>query len=487
MASPASPIVRTRPGNAGSGWFADRPVGVKVFIAAAMGILAAVVAGVVAVVALHNVDARAQDLIDRNVVPARDLADARFQAVSARVALRDLALTTDEADMAAAEQRIRAADAALDASIRAYQPVAADPAAIRQFADLWRQYQTIRDGQQIPAARADRIETFVKIGKEQATPLSTRAMEQLDVAAEADQAQARANVDTAHRTYEQGRTTLLIVLVIGILLALAFAWWVARLITGPLRRVSAVLAAVAEGDLTQEAGVTSRDEVGQMALALDTANARTRQTIATVADTASNVASAAEQLSATSENIAATTEETSTQAQVVATAAGQVSENVRNVADGAREAATTMAKLHGSSAEIGDVLKLITTIAQQTNLLALNATIEAARAGEAGKGFAVVASEVKDLAQETARATEGITTRVSAIQTDAEAAAISITEMSRNVNQAAASSDEIASTINGVAEASQTAATGVTESQTASQEVARMAGNLNNLVRQFTY
>ncbi len=487
MASAASPIARTRPSNVGAGWFADRPVGVKVFIAAAMGILAAIIAGVVAIIALRNVDARAQELVDRNVVPARNLADARFQAATARIALRDLALAENQGDMAAAERRMRAADAALDASIEAYQPVAADPAAIRQFADLWRQYQTIRDGQQVPAARAHEIDTFVKISNEQATPLASRAMEQLDVAAEADQAQAQTNVGIAHRAYQQGRTTLLAVLAIGVLLALAFAWWVARLITRPLRRVSDVLAAVAEGDLTKEAGVASRDEVGQMALALDTANARTRQTIETVADTASNVASAAEQLSATSENIAATTEETSTQAQVVAAAAGQVSENVRNVADGARDAATTMAKLHGSSAEIGDVLKLITTIAQQTNLLALNATIEAARAGEAGKGFAVVASEVKDLAQETARATEGIATRVSAIQTDAEAAAISITEMSRNVNQAAASSDEIASTINGVAEASQTAATGVTETQTASQEVARMAGNLNNLVRQFTY
>ena len=91
-----------------------------------------------------------------------------------------------------------------------------------------------------------------------------------------------------------------------------------------------------------------------------------------------------------------------------------------------------MAKLGESSAEIGNVVKVITSIAEQTNLLALNATIEAARAGEAGKGFAVVANEVKELAQETAKATEDIARRVLAIQGDTTAAVAAIEEISHD-------------------------------------------------------
>ena len=90
---------------------------------------------------------------------------------------------------------------------------------------------------------------------------------------------------------------------------------------------------------------------------------------------------------------------------------------------------TTVARLGDSSAEIGNVIKLITSIAEQTNLLALNATIEAARAGEAGKGFAVVATEVKELAKETAKATEDISSRIDAIQSDVRAAVDAIAEI----------------------------------------------------------
>src|ERR1022692_3793657 len=94
-----------------------------------------------------------------------------------------------------------------------------------------------------------------------------------------------------------------------------------------------------------------------------------------------------------------------------------------------------VAKLGESSAEIGQVIKVITSIAQQTNLLALNATIEAARAGEAGKGFAVVANEVKELAKETAKATEDISLKIEAIQTDTKGAVDAIAEISAIINQ----------------------------------------------------
>ena len=172
--------------------------------------------------------------------------------------------------------------------------------------------------------------------------------------------------------------------------------------------------------------------------------------------------------------------------------------------EAAEAANAQVAKLGDSSAEIGDVIKVITSIAEQTNLLALNATIEAARAGEAGKGFAVVADEVKELAQQTARATEDIGQQIEAIQADTarrgrrdrrdrarssprindyqttiasavEEQTATTNEMSQNVSVAAESSGKVCANIGGVARAATSTTTGVREAQQAAGELAQMS------------
>lgn len=353
----------------------------------------------------------------------------------------------------------------------------------------------------------------------------------------------RETATAEHERVEASTIRMIVILALtGLLVGLGVSIIIVRSITGTLAAMLVLIQEIAANNLTvADMEITSHDEIGKAGTALNQMKNSLSEMIQSIASTAEQVAVASEELSSTSQQITANSEETSTQAQVVSSASEQVNKNLQTVATGSEEMSASIkeiaknahesasvatgavkvaeetnqivGKLGESSTEIGQVIKVITSIAQQTNLLALNATIEAARAGEAGKGFAVVANEVKELAKQTAKATEDISRKIEAIQGDTKGAVGAISqigdvikqvndlsntiataveeqnattnEMARNVGEAARGSSEITKNIAGVAEAAQNTAHGAGDSHKAAQTLAEMSTRLRELVAQF--
>jgi methyl-accepting chemotaxis protein len=279
-------------------------------------------------------------------------------------------------------------------------------------------------------------------------------------------------------------------------------------VIAPIQEVEKTMGQLASGDLRAR---ISKDYAGDFNDLKDSVNSMGSQmhtALTQIGGNTSTLAAAAAQLGQISQQMSTSAEQTATQANVVSRASEQVSSNIHTVATGAdemgasikeiaRSAAqateiarnavemasstnTTVRQLGVSSEEIGHVTKVITAIAQQTNLLALNATIEAARAGEAGKGFSVVANEVKELAKQTAQATEDISQKIQAIQQDTQGAVEAIGRITTVISQI----DEIQTTIASAVEEQSATTNEITRNLTeAAQSGAQISDNTAGLAR----
>jgi methyl-accepting chemotaxis protein len=476
------------------------------------------------------------------------LIDLDLQESNSTIALNRAILATTDAERQHAAELLTDATAAAKKDIDRIRALDLPTAASAKLATILTGYEQYLAGMQAAVAAAAPVDPASPAGKtalaaddKQATASEQeisdgRAM--LTVLVDRSVAQASAKATSVE-------VTVVATLVAATVLLTAIGWTLVRTVRRALYALRDRMADIAEGegDLTARLDDQASDETGEVALAVNKFIVRVQDLIRQMSGAADTLEGSVQTLSAMTAQMSANADETSSQAAAVTHSAEDVSRNVstlsagseqmsasiREISMNASEAAQvattavgiastardTVAQLAAASTEIGNVVKLITSIAEQTNLLALNATIEAARAGESGKGFAVVAGEVKELAQETAKATDDITQRVTAIQAGTNAAVEAIStisdivarisdfsttiasaveeqtattnEMSRSVTEAADSATQIATNITDVSAGASSTSEAATEASRTTQTVATVVGNLKSTVDQFRY
>lgn len=338
---------------------------------------------------------------------------------------------------------------------------------------------------------------------------------------------AQGKYESAVKTYEDSKTTLISVILVGVVLGLFLGWVVARILAQGLAQVSTVTQLAAQGDLTQRVSITSTDELGNMGRSFNAMLDNLMKIVSEVREGTGSITAAASQISSGVQDLSQRTSEQASALEETSASMEEMTSTVKQNADNAKQAnqlgnaardvaeqggavvakaVSSMDEINKSSKKIADIITVIDEIAFQTNLLALNAAVEAARAGEHGRGFAVVAAEVRNLAQRSASAAKEIKglinesvqkvadgselvnqsgKRLEEIVTSVKRVTDIIAEIAAASQEQAVGIDQVNKAVMQMDETTQQNAALVEESASASENMQQQANHLQQLVAVF--